>query len=1562
MDEKTGYPSNNGITRGGPLRVVLLSEEGRMYSLWLPAVTEGRYQFNDSNDHEEASCLSFEPVNGVWHVLCSGSARIAIGDQIVGQKVALSDKSLMHIVYNNTKSVLYVETEDENSNVFHSYYIERQMDIRIGRNPDCDICYPNSFVSRRHAILRWENNTWRIYDNNSRNGVFLNGKSIESYDPIHKCADVSIGDIIYIMGLRVIMGEGFIALNDGNQRVLITSPRLHRIINDRDADFSRVPINQIITDFKRAPRRRKSLETETIDIEMPPMPMTGNNIPLLLRVGSPLVMGGRALMGGNIAMMLTSMLFPVLTSGFSEKERHDYEVQRKEKYTAYLKVKEEEIQKEQKKEKSILDSTYPELATVLRFVDVRDRLWERRKTDDDFLKLRIGNGTIPMIAQLEYQRKKFEIDPDPLEEQMYDLVEKPYHLDNAPIMLSLTEDFLVGVHGTTKTRNSFISNLLIRIAMLHSCDEVKIVLLAAEKDMPYFQFASYLPHCWNDEMNLRFIASSKADAGEIGKYIGQQFSEILEKPPKLEEIIKTNPYYIIFALDRNLLETVEILKKIPMQKDSCGISLIAAFDDVPVECSKLIELQDRTDSALIDLKNAESDDQLFNCDYVSKTSLDKRAKQLAHILRNTTFRGNTLPKMLTFLAMFNAGKVEHLNPLRRWAENNPVKSLAVPVGVGADGEILSLDLHQKYQGPHGLVAGMTGSGKSEFIITYILSMAVNYSPDEVAFVLIDYKGGGLTGAFEDERRGIHLPHLVGTITNLDGAAIQRSLMSINSELRRRQTLFNEAKSKNNEGTMDIYTYQKLYRAKKVDEPLPHLFIISDEFAELKQQQPEFMDELISTARIGRSLGVHLILATQKPSGVVNDQIWSNTKFRVCLRVQDRSDSMDMLKRPEAAELKDTGRFYLQVGYNEYFALGQSAWCGADYEPKDQVVVTEDKSVQFLDTTGQTVIQVSPAVAKRKSDTTQLVAIVQYLSDLAKREKIRPRRLWLDPLPQKMELDDYLPRYYTKPVQGVSAFIGIMDDPVNQRQLPLTIDLQACRNFAVSGTSGSGKSSFLRTMLYSLINYYSPEEVEFCILDYSGGVLSPFRYDPHCIAYLTDKEEADVDRVLKMIHDTVEKRKKIFAEADVSNYDAYRRVAPMPLILFVIDGFSGLSSLKKGNIYYSTLHEFMRESVSCGVKTIISCSHLNEMHSRCKQEIQSYIGLHAKDRFDYFEILNVKTTFVPADIPGRGMCRFEDRALEYHTAILGCDLTEQEQSALLRERITEISRQNNYQLAADRLAFIDNEQSYADFCSGIEQGRIPLGFSREVKKVSMPLQQLFCMSLYFGNPVGVAPVLGNILFAAKRDHMKLLIVKRASGSFFDQQEELYDPEAEYLTCSEEGLSKLLRRINNEILERKVYRNEYCADHNLAPLDPGSMRKAAPYIRRFTQPLLVLFESYLDFCKNATDECLKNFPVIYDMGKGYNFYFVGCFYAEDGGATRSQHLAACFNKDNFQLFFGGRYNQQAISMAIPTQYSSINKVDPEYNKFLMRYQEEYYDMFMPCGQLRTGVSDPDEEQIV
>jgi S-DNA-T family DNA segregation ATPase FtsK/SpoIIIE len=290
--------------------------------------------------------------------------------------------------------------------------------------------------------------------------------------------------------------------------------------------------------------------------------------------------------------------------------------------------------------------------------------------------------------------------------------------------------------------------------------------------------------------------------------------------------------------------------------------------------------------------------------------------------------------------------------------------------------------------------------------------------------------------------------------------------------------------------MDIYKYQQLYREKIVKEPLPHLFIISDEFAELKTQQPEFMEQLISAARIGRSLGVHLILATQKPSGVVDDQIWSNSKFRVCLKVQEKSDSQDMIKCPDAAELSQTGRFYLQVGFNELFAMGQSAWCGAEYLPSDVAEKPVDKSIQVIDTLGRTVISVKPEKkASAKAKTKQIVSIVKYLSDLAVDEGVAARPLWLDPIPAHIYVDQLEEKYGNKSTGTVLCpIVGEYDDPFNQKQNVLTIPLSAEGNCLVFGATGNGKTTFATTLCYSLIKNHTPDEVNLYLMDYGSETL------------------------------------------------------------------------------------------------------------------------------------------------------------------------------------------------------------------------------------------------------------------------------------------------------------------------------------------------------------------------------------------------------------------------------------------------------------------------------------------
>ena len=675
-----------------------------------------------------------------------------------------------------------------------------------------------------------------------------------------------------------------------------------------------------------------------------------------------------------------------------------------------------------------------------------------------------------------------------------------------------------------------------------------------------------------------------------------------------------------------------------------------------------------------------------------------------------------LPKSLTFLEMYNVSKIEQLNILNRWKTSNPVENLKTPIGVHADRELFMLDLHEKAHGPHGLIAGSTGSGKSEFIITFVLSMAINYHPNDVQFVLIDYKGGGLAGAFENREKGICLPHLAGTITNLDTAEMNRTLVSINSELKRRQAKFNVERDRLGEGTIDIYKYQKLYHEGKIKEPIAHLFLIADEFAELKSQQPEFMDELISTARIGRSLGVHLILATQKPSGVVNDQIWSNSKFKICLKVQDRSDSMEMIKKPDAASIKETGRFYLQVGYDEYFDIGQSGYSGADYIPTDRVVKKVDDSLSFINSIGKSVKTVSDDSNKDLNNKEklgdQLTNIVKYIVDISKKQKIKINKLWLSSIPAIISLDDILEKYsYQTQPYIINPAVGEYDNPSAQTQGLLTVDLTRIGHLIVYGMAGSGKENLLTTLIYNTCVNHSPEEVNFYIFDYGAETLRIFSKYPQVGCVTTADDQEQMMNTLVMIDQEVDRRKALFTEYGGS-YKNYIKESneKLPLIVVIINYWEVFQ--ESNSRLSDAMQGLIREGSKYGVIFIITTSVNNSISVRTSQLFLNKISLQQPDDTVYRSLLNAPKGLSPKKYFGRGVALYNDHYYEFQTAYI-CEKDKvnyqiRETSKVLQEKYKTKAK------SALKLPDVVTFDMISEKIEGID--KLPIGYSNDEKDV------------------------------------------------------------------------------------------------------------------------------------------------------------------------------------------------------------------------------------------------------
>ena len=1588
------------------MRVSLMSEEGKMKTVWLHGMPEGRYHFNGTNDGI-SEFFYIEAKDGKWYACCNEPAVFMDRDGVTTSREELYDQRLLEVGHLKKGCILYAEEFSQESSVFHNYQVKHATDISIGRTDDNDIAYPTAYVSKHHATIRLDKNGWSVCDRDSVNGVFVNGEKVQENNRGRKEAWLQVGDTIDIMCARIIIGIGFISINVDENRIRIMSDKLKRVKSTDLMGFLDVPHNEQegIALFNRLPRRRTALEPSVIEIKAPPVSLNANDIPMLLRMGGPMVMSGASVLAGNFTMMISSVLFPVLTQRYTDKQRKEYEIRRNSKYKEYLNAKSVEIQKERGQERSILCANYPELSDVLKYAETGEKLWERRKTDDDFLSLRLGFGKLPLLAPLEYPPRDFDMNDDPLLEEMYTLAETPVYLERAPVMNSFVENFVCGVLGQRDIALSFVKGLIMQLAMLHSYDEVKLVFLSGSSVLGEMEFVRYLPHIWNDQRDFRFLATNAGEAYQISEYLSKEIGDDLEKQRELKQILKVRPYYMIVALDKRVFDSMEVLKDVMQADKNCGVSVLAVFDDLPKECIKIFDLHSSGNHSVVDLKQIDKENDSFQADRYEQDAAVASMRAISNINLRVVSQAYSLPKSISFLEMYGVGRVEDLNALKRWKQDsNPVKSLSAPVGVDTSGALFTLDLHEKFQGPHGLVAGMTGSGKSEFIITYILSMAVNYHPDDVAFVLIDYKGGGLAGAFEDESRGIHLPHVVGTITNLDGPSIQRSLMSIQSELKRRQEIFNRAKSLSNEGTMDIYTYQKLYHdpeASEINEPLPHLFIISDEFAELKKQEPDFMDQLISAARIGRSLGVHLILATQKPSGVVDDQIWSNTKFRVCLRVQDRGDSFEMLKRPEAAELRDTGRFYLQVGYNEYFALGQSAYCGADYIAQTEVVVQKDDVIQVVDPVGQNIQTARPDTGRLESDTKQIMAIVQYLSDVADKANIKPRPLWTAPLRKQIIMGDLIDKYKIPVNKEPEVVIGIVDDPGRQIQFPLTMNLYQSRNLLIAGESGSGKTTMLQTILYYVATRYRPEDVSFYILDFSSRNLGVFRNLPHCGAFLTDQDEDKLDDMFSLIRNTIDERRKLFAEAEVSSFEAYREIAPLPLILFVIDNVSQFEEYEGGYQRNNTLGDLMRNGVGYGIKTIFTLSQINDCPMRLRREAGNKIALRARDRYAYSDILDCRCKYEPVDTPGRGICVIEDECFEFQTALAVETQSEKQRIGQIREELQAVVRHLGEERAIRKLiteAEQHNDGEYKEFCAEFSQERVPLGYTPgKSKNIAIPLQQIHCVSLYFGNSVGITPIMTNLFFAFHRENSEIFVVRRTASSIFPDKDDATAKAngVTLLDSSPEDVRILTERVYSVWLKNKAYCDEYCRVHNIEnQKEPEAVRQWRKFVRENSRPLMVVFESLYDTVLTLDAEGAADLTSFFPAILGMNIYFWGMFYPDDeervknalypNGTSKevldteskeltnwreimtqiTEPLQEEFNPEKLALLFGGQFHKQRVTMTLPDEWQAHrDPYSPEdLNQFLLLYHNKAQKLTMPCGNLTDLVGEADDQEII
>lgn len=925
-------------------KVLSIYNDWAFYELVLPSAINSEYSFllDAGLFHlSKNELLQFECVHGIWHFNMSHKIS-PISAKADDTAIVSLHGRFRYTTSDGEDLTILAEDKDSPLSVYSKHVLVPNRDITIGLDTDNTIRYrypvektENSFVSRHHCILRYDGTNAYLEDHSS-NGTYVNNIRVNGTMPLQ------FGDSVRIFALNIIYLGNILAVNAppgmSSDLIEITPSERELLVAKGFKDGSSSK-----SLFYRAPRIVPRISTETVVIDPPPTPRETPNVPLFMQIGPAMTMTIPMLLGSglsivasrmsgaaNPALMMTGIVtalasavigtfWAIINMRFNKKQIVQGEERRYDKYGRYLIDKQDQIEELYHINSSAFRERYVSADVIADYNEANEKLWSRNFNHSDVLTYRLGTGIIPFPAKIEIPNLKFSMIDDALAEKPQVIKDRFSTMRDVPVCVDLKDKSLIGIIGETNSWAQVIKTLIVQIAGNNSYTDVKIAFVYDAANTPNakgWDFVRWLPHTWSEDKSIRFYATNKNEAGEVFYSLGQTMRARSE-----DEKSTRKPYYILFVLNKELLEGELLAKYISDTSDAIGLSTVIAterYESLPNNCEFIIE-NNRDFSGIYSTIDEHAEQLPIEFDYISDEKLLAFAKRLANIEVDEVENGGEIPASISFFEMHGISRPGDLNASERWRKAKTAETMKALIGAKNGQAPCYLDIHERYHGPHGLVAGTTGSGKSETLQTYMLSLAINYSPDDIGFFIIDYKGGGMANLFEG------LPHIIGAISNLSGNQVKRAMVSIKSENKRRQRLFSD------HGVNNINAYTSLYKNGDAKEPIPHMFIIIDEFAELKREEPDFMRELVSVAQVGRSLGVHLILATQKPAGTVDDNIWSNSKFRLCLRVQDRQDSMDMLHRPDAAYLTQAGRGFLQVGNDELFELFQSGYSGATYD-------------------------------------------------------------------------------------------------------------------------------------------------------------------------------------------------------------------------------------------------------------------------------------------------------------------------------------------------------------------------------------------------------------------------------------------------------------------------------------------------------------------------------------------------------------------------------------------------------------------------------------------------------
>jgi S-DNA-T family DNA segregation ATPase FtsK/SpoIIIE len=1045
----------------------------------------------------------------------------------------------------------------------------------IGRDAAADIVIDDPAISRRHLQIEVDAHGVTIADLSSTNGTSVDG---------------------VLMALDRACLEPHSVVRIGNSAVTIVGasepPAVARPDSSGALFVNRPP--QIDEPFNDAP------------VEFPPTPSDNPRPKLqLLAAALPTLMGVALAVGmHNMQFLAFALLAPVTMLATTASDRWGWRRSARRSgadFARRLAAADRELDRRLVYEMGYRRKRFPDAATVSRAVTTPDcRLWERRPSDDAFLVARLGMTDQPAVTRAIR-------DGRPIDGLTANFVPATVRVADGALGISGPGDLARGCARWAVTQ----------LLALHSPRDLTVAALL-DQPADHWRWLRWIPGCSGR------IALSADEHNELVADLLATVSE-RQQDPSGGRSNWAGPWIVLLIDPARATASIPGLSTVLEDGPSVGITAILVDDDsrlLPPQCRATVRVVGDIGATLEVAARGQPKLSHVTAERVSVHWADVVARALAPLRdADSQVGAGSIPASARLRDLIPLAELTPESMLDEWMKP---PSLVAPIGIATSGTV---DLDLIRDGPHMLIAGSTGSGKSELLRSLVASLASRHAPHDVAFVLIDYKGGA---AFAE---CAELPHTLGLVTDLDGHLTARALTSLEAELRAREAAFAEA------SVSDLADYRRHPRAARW--PLPRLLLVVDEFASLAEELPAFLSGLIGIAQRGRSLGVHLVLATQRPAGVVSGEIKANMALRIALRATDPGESSDVISTDDAARISRNtpGRAFAQLaaGLVEF----QTAQVGVVFDDADT-----ELALRVLDSWNRP-LDAAASVVDGKSD-------LQLLRDAAREaahqlDRALPATPWLPALPDVIAMDTL------NTTDRYEVPFGLADDPSRQRQITVSHNLASGGSIGFIGGPRSGRTTALRTILGQSARQLSADELHIYVVDCAGGSLRPLHDLPQCGALITRDDPASVGRLISRLVDEVSARQRILADLGVNDAaEARASGTPMPTVIFAIDGwesFHALSEEYDAGRSIDTVLQLLRDSAAAGL-TIIIAGDRALLGIRTAAALSRKFLLNLIDRTDY-GMVGVSSAALPTAFgPGRAIAA-ED-GCEIQLAVLGID--------------------------------------------------------------------------------------------------------------------------------------------------------------------------------------------------------------------------------------------------------------------------------------------------------------------